>query len=72
MESSNKWMILKGMASRSAPEISHAQLNYFHNELQMWFHVYFLLVILIFSLFPLSLQWQAHIHNLDLIKNGAL
>lgn len=65
-------MILRGMASRSTPEISRALLNYSHNELQMWFSVYFLLLILIFSLFPLSLLQQARIHNLDLIKNRIL
>lgn len=69
MESPNKWMVLRGIASHSAPEISHALLKYFLNELQMWFGVCFLLVILVFSLFPLSLLQQASIHNLDLIKN---
>lgn len=62
-------MILRGMASRFTSEISRALLNYSHNALQMWFSVYFLLLILIFSLFPLSLLQQARIHNLDLIKN---
>lgn len=68
MEFSSKWMILMRMATCSGPEVSHALLKYFHNELQMWLCVYFLLVILIFSLFPSSLLQQTQIHNLDLIK----
>ena len=60
------------MATCSGPEVSHALLKYFHNELQMWLCVYFLLVILIFSLFPSSLLQQTQIHNLDLIKKQRL
>lgn len=50
-------MILGGMASQATPEVSHALLNYLHNELQIQFSENFL-VILIFSLFPLSLLQQ--------------
>lgn len=60
------------MATCSGPEVSNALLKYFHNELQMWLCVYFLLVILIFSLFPSSLLQQTQIHNLDLIKKQRL
>lgn len=56
------------MPTCSGPEVSHALLKYFHNEPQMWLCLYFLLVILIFSLFPSSLLQQTQIHNLDLIK----
>lgn len=56
------------MPTCSGPEVSRALLKYFHNEPQMWLCLYFLLVILIFSLFPSSLLQQTQIHNLDLTK----